>query len=75
MDDDELEFEAFHWGALHEIQALAWEAAEGRIPGISLVLGLCIVDAIKTGSIDEDCAQPYINALNSAKRGEKPRWD
>lgn len=75
MDDDEFESDAFRWGVLHEIQALAWEAAEGRIPGVSMVFGLCLVDAIKMGAIDEDDAQPYINALNCAKRGERPRWD
>lgn len=74
-DEDDLEL-AFEWDALHILHEYAWKAASARFPHVSMVLGLNLIDAIKTESIDQYTAQPYIDIFtDAADSGGEPKWD
>lgn len=75
MDDDEVEM-AFEWTALHELHSYAWRAASGRLPHVGVTLGLCLIDALKTGSLDDQQAEAYADILREVDiTGERPKWD
>jgi hypothetical protein len=75
-DDDEDDIElAFEWDALHILHTYAWKAASARLRGVSIVLGLQLIDAIKTEALDEAAAEPYVAALSRAEDTGNPLWD
>ena len=78
-DDEEWEEDyAFGWDGLHILNAYAWKAASGQLPRFSVVLGMNIIDAIKSENLDERSAQPYIDVFMRATDGNKhtdPQWD
>lgn len=76
-DDEDEEMEvAFAWTTMHELHAYAWRAASGYLDGVGIVLGLNLIDAIKTEAIDDVGAKPYIDILRDADINERaPRWD
>lgn len=74
-DDDDLEDEAFGWGALHTLHTYAYHASCGRIRGVRIAFGLCLIDAIKNEKLTEVTAEPYAQILMEAlETGERPRW-
>jgi hypothetical protein len=75
FDDEELE-DAFEWGPIHILHSYAWHAACGRIKGVRMALGLCLIDAIKSDKIDDVGAPAYVRVLSEAHdEGRRVRWD